>query len=83
MTARAVGWELLGKKVDQEGPKSVVASGIPDPGDVVAREKNTPHTQRGLLRPATRRNLQKVLRYRGRDGVEELGKVAEDHVVRP
>ena len=83
MTARAVGWELLGKKVDQEGPKSVVASGIPELGDVVAREKNTPHTQRGLLRPATRRNLQKVLRYRGRDGVEELGQVAEDHVVRP
>ena len=39
MTARAVGWELLGKKVGQEGPKAVVASGVPEVEEVVAREK--------------------------------------------
>ncbi len=83
MTARAVGWELLGKRVGQQGPKAVVASGIPEVEDVVAREKDVRPEERGKLRPITRRNIQKVLKYRGREGVDELSKMAEDHVVRP
>lgn len=82
MTARAVGWELLGKKVGQEGPKAVVASGVPEVEEVVAREKEIGPEERGQLRPITRKNLQKVLRYRGSGGVEEMSKLAEDHVVR-
>ncbi|KAI0715198.1 mitochondrial ribosomal protein L17 [Earliella scabrosa] len=80
MTARAVGWELLGKKVGQEGPKAVVASGVPEVEEVVAREKEIGPEERGQLRPITRKNLQKVLRYRGSGGVEEMSKLAEDHV---
>ncbi|KAI0800888.1 mitochondrial ribosomal protein L17 [Fomes fomentarius] len=80
MTARAVGWELLGKRIGQQGPKAVVATGIPEVEDVVAREKDVRPEERGKLRPITRRNIQKVLKYRGREGVDELSKLAEDHV---
>ncbi|RPD64954.1 mitochondrial ribosomal protein L17 [Lentinus tigrinus ALCF2SS1-7] len=80
MTARAVGWELLGKKVGQQGPKAVVASGIPEVEDVIEREVETGLNERGQLRPITRRNLQKVLKYRGEEGVEKLTKLTEDHV---
>ncbi|TBU48187.1 mitochondrial ribosomal protein L17 [Dichomitus squalens] len=80
MTARAVGWELLGRKVEQQGVKGVVASGIPEVDEVVERERERAVDERGQLRTVTRKNLQKVLRYRGGEGVAELTKQAEDHV---
>ncbi|KAI0639785.1 mitochondrial ribosomal protein L17 [Trametes polyzona] len=80
MTARAVGWELLGKKVGQVDPKSLVATGIPEVGEVIQKEKTVSPEGRGELRTVTRRNLQKVLKYRGKDAVEEMSKIAEDHV---
>lgn len=83
MTARAVGWELLGKKVGKEGPKAAVASGVPDVEEVISREKALGPEGRGQLRPITRRNIQKVLKYRGSEGVEKMSELAEDHVVRP
>ena len=83
MTARAVGWELLGRKVGQQGPKAVVASGIPEVEEVIEREAEAGPKERGQLRPITRKNLQKVLKYRGEEGVQKLTELAEDHVVRP
>ncbi|KAI0756621.1 mitochondrial ribosomal protein L17 [Daedaleopsis nitida] len=80
MTARAVGWELLGRKVGQDGPRAVVASGIPEVGEVVAREKEVGPDERGQLRPITRTNLQKVLKFRGSEAMEEFSTLAEDHV---
>ncbi|KAI0830694.1 mitochondrial ribosomal protein L17 [Trametes gibbosa] len=80
MTARAVGWELLGKRVGQKDPKSLVATGIPDIDDVIVKEKTVPPEGRGELRTVTRRNLQKVLKYRGGEAAVEMGKIAEDHV---
>ncbi|KAI0652253.1 mitochondrial ribosomal protein L17 [Trametes meyenii] len=80
MTARAVGWELLGKRVGYEDPKELVASGIPDIENVIEKEKSVPPQERGELRLATRRNLQKVLRYRSGEAMEQLSRIAEDHV---
>ncbi|KAI0361201.1 mitochondrial ribosomal protein L17 [Trametes cingulata] len=80
MTARAVGWELLSKRVGQEDPQSLVATGVPDIQDVIAKEKTVSLEERGALRTFTRRNLQKVLRFRSPEAVEEMSKIAEDHV---
>ncbi|KAH9898020.1 mitochondrial ribosomal protein L17 [Cubamyces lactineus] len=80
MTARAVGWELLGKKVGQESLQSLTAAGIPDIEDVIEKEKTVPPEARGELRSVTRRNLQKVLRYQGSEAVEKMSRIAEDHV---
>lgn len=81
MTARAVGWELLGKRVGQGDPKALVKTGIPDIVDVIEQEKTVPPEGRGELRSVTRKNLQKVLRFRGVEAVEEMSRIAEDHVV--
>ncbi|KAI8981285.1 mitochondrial ribosomal protein L17 [Trametes punicea] len=80
MTARAVGWELLGKRVGQESPQSLVASGIPDIQSVIEKEKTVHPEERGALRSVTRRNLQKVLKYRADGAIEEMSRIAEDHV---
>ncbi|KAI0778567.1 mitochondrial ribosomal protein L17 [Trametes elegans] len=80
MTSRAVGWELLSKRVGNEDPKSLVASGISDIDEVIEREKTVAPEERGELRSITRRNLQKALRYRTREGVERMSRIAEDHV---
>ncbi len=81
MTARAVGWELLGKRVGQGDPKALVKTGIPDIVDVIEQEKTVPPEGRGELRSVTRKNLQKVLKFRGVGAVEEMSRIAEDHVV--
>lgn len=82
MTARAVGWELLGKRLGSDSPLSLANSGIQDMQDVISQERNLQPAQRGELRPKTRWNLQKVLRYRKEDAVPELVMKAENHVVR-
>ncbi|EIW64391.1 mitochondrial ribosomal protein L17 [Trametes versicolor FP-101664 SS1] len=80
MTARAIGWELLGKRVGQGDPKALVKTGIPDIVDVIEKEKTVPPEGRGELRSVTRKNLQKVLKFRGVGAVEEMSRIAEDHV---
>ncbi|KAI9060182.1 mitochondrial ribosomal protein L17 [Trametes sanguinea] len=79
MTARAVGWELLSKRIGQQNVQSLVATGIPEIHDVIEKEKNVASEERGALRSVTRRNLQKVLKYRGSEAVEEMSRIAEDH----
>jgi len=80
MTARAVGWELIGKRLGSEGPAALAATGLPDIQNVVQEARVMDFRQRGELRPKTRWNLQKVLRYRNEDAVAELSAKAEDHV---
>ncbi|OBZ79604.1 50S ribosomal protein L17 [Grifola frondosa] len=79
MTARAVGWELLGKRLGPEGPKRIVDEGIKDVHEVVLRERDIEFLQRGELRPKTRWNLQKVLKFRPMGAIAELSRKAEDH----
>jgi len=78
MTARAVGWELVGKRLGSGGPRSLAATGVQVEG-VVEREKDLLPGKRGELRALTRWNLQKVLRYSGEAGVTELVTKAKDH----
>ena len=83
MTARAVGWEMLGKNVAHQSPRDVAATGVPELAEVIKREQRIGVGKGGQLRSATRKNLQKVLRYRDSEGTSDLTKLAEDHVVRP
>ena len=91
MTARSVGWELLGKKVGSSSVgdgdrdvKGLINSGVRGVHDVVQEEKEKKigcARWGGELRPKTRWNLQKVLRYRKVSAVKELGTKAEEHIV--
>lgn len=90
MTARAVGWEMLkdrlsrartheygtlAEKVANEGTKGVQG--------LIEREREIQLGQpRGLLRPKTRWNLQKVLRFRSANDAVQLGRKAGEHLDR-
>ncbi|GJE87603.1 50S ribosomal protein L17 [Phanerochaete sordida] len=80
MTARAVGWELLGKKVTTLGPQESLERGVDGVQKIVEHEQVLGPQDKGLLREKTRWSLQKVLRFRGKDAVTELRKKAEDHI---
>jgi len=82
ITARSVGWEVLGKRVAKVGDaKTLINTGVQDVNRVIETERNMPNGQYGGdLRPKTRWNLQKVLRYRTPAAVAELEKRAEDHI---
>ena len=82
MTARAVGWELLGKKVNTASPQEALQSGVEDVEGIVERERALGPKDKGALREKTRWSLQKVLRFRGKDAVKTLREKAEDHIVR-
>ncbi|KAF9822056.1 hypothetical protein IEO21_00050 [Rhodonia placenta] len=79
MTARAVGWELLGKRLGPGGPKALARSGITDLEQIVEKERTLGPDQRGELRAKTRWNVQKLLRFRSADAAATLVAKAEDH----
>ncbi len=81
MTARAIGWEVLSKSLRSSGPRDLVNSGVGDVEKIVVQEQHLGPKDRGDLRPTTRWNLQKVLRFRKPEAVSILGKKAEDHIV--
>ena len=83
MTARSVGWEVLGKKIGEGGVKELVNKGVHDIKDIVEKEMEMGHVKKGgELRWRTRWNLQKVLRYKKDDATRELRNKAQDHIVR-
>lgn len=82
MTARAVGWEVLGKKVGATSPTRLAETGVDGIDELITRERTRAATERGDLRVKTRWSLQKVLRFRGKAGEAELQRKTEDHIVR-
>ncbi|TFY58063.1 hypothetical protein EVJ58_g6644 [Rhodofomes roseus] len=81
MTARAVGWELLGKRLDNDGPRKLAETGVKGVEDVVKQERTSESKGwDGELRPKTRWYLKKVLKYRGEEAVSDLAQKAEDHL---
>lgn len=89
MTARAVGWELLGNAVAGNS-SGVLKNGVPDAEKVISHERrdSTPkagYLHEGLggrLRRTTQDNLRKVLRFRPRGSVESMALKANEHMVR-
>lgn len=81
MTARAVGRELLNEKLRWDSPRGVVNSGVKHAETVVAKELNSSAIDSSELRPTTRRNLQKVMKYRAPEALAEIGSKASAYVV--
>ncbi|KAG6330095.1 hypothetical protein ID866_8996 [Astraeus odoratus] len=75
MTARAVGRDLLTDRLRWNSPRGVLNQGVNAP-DSITREVKLGSHDKGELRPATRRNLQKILKYRGSSVLREIGKKA-------
>lgn len=82
MTARAVGWEILSKRLGQGGPQNLMQTGVDGIKDVLKRERRLAPKDTGELREKTRWNLQKVLKFSGGGALVNLQRKAEDHIVR-
>lgn len=82
MTSRAVGWEVLGKEMRAKSAKTLAEDGVDGVAELMQKELVLGPKEKGDLRPRTRWNLQKVLKYRPAGGLTELGLKAEDHIVR-
>lgn len=80
MTARAIGRDLLTDKLRWDSPRRVLNSGV-DASESIVREAKFGSRDKGELRPSTRRNLQKVLKYRGNSALKEIGKKAGSWIV--
>jgi hypothetical protein len=79
----SVGWDILSKRVGQTPGKDLVNGGVTNLEELVERErKRGAKKQSETLRLKTRWNLKKVLRYRGEEGVQDLARKAENHIVR-
>lgn len=64
MTSRAIGWETSRHKLKKLPTHEGVRIESPDILKIVNSERNMGHGQKGILRPMTRWNLQKILRFR-------------------
>jgi len=80
VTARAVGWELLASKLKTKSPSTLASGGVQGVRDAVVRERGLKVQESGELRPTTRWNVQKILKYRSEDAIREFGGKAEEHI---
>jgi len=80
MTARAVGRELLTDKLRWNTPRGVLNNGVTDAHASVSDELQLKVSDKGQLRSMTRRNLQKVVRYRGGDALADISQKATAHI---
>jgi len=80
MTARAVGRELLTDKLRWNTPRGVLNNGVTDAHASVSDELQLKVSDKGQLRSMTRRNLQKVLRYRGSEALADISQKATAHI---
>lgn len=84
MTARAVGFEILqDKMLKEQSLQKVVGEGAKEAREVLTAESKIEFGEKGgLLRPKTRWNVQKLIRYRGEEALDILSTKAAEHAVR-
>ncbi|KAG8219877.1 hypothetical protein J3R82DRAFT_856 [Butyriboletus roseoflavus] len=80
MTARAVGRELLTDKLRWNTPRGVLNNGVTAAHASISDELQLKASDKGQLRSVTRRNLQQVLKYRGREALTEISQKATAHI---
>ncbi|KAF9270313.1 mitochondrial ribosomal protein L17 [Marasmius fiardii PR-910] len=81
MTSRAVGWELLKEKLRKESPSSLIQTGVTGAQEVIKLEQRIGFGQAGgRLRPKTRWNLQKVLRFRDQSATATMSRKVGDYI---
>jgi large subunit ribosomal protein L17 len=83
VTARAVGWELLKHRLQTGDVSEILEKGVGGAHELIEKELALEPQEIGQLRPATRWNLQKVLKYRDPRFILAIGRRAQDHIVRP
>ena len=81
MTSRAIGWDLLKKKLSGNTNTSLVNNTHADIPQILQKETLLPSKHRGLLREKTRWNLRKLLKYRRSHAVDEIAEKAATHMV--
>lgn len=82
MTSRAVGWEVLRDKLRNQRPEAIINIGGKGTQDIIEREKRLEFGEEGgILRPKTRWNLQKILKYRDSAASGEFSRKAAEYVV--
>jgi len=76
MTARAVGKDILDARLQRETPGQVINRGVTRTKEVMEKELSLGSSEAGELRPRTRWNLQKVMKYRGNQALSDVGNKA-------
>lgn len=82
VTARAVGWELLKARLQTGSIPEILQNGVKGADEFILKEMKLGKDTVGELRPATRFNLKKILKYGRPTIVSELATKAEEHIVR-
>lgn len=82
MTSRAIGRETSTHKLKQAGTHEGVSLKAHDILRVVNSERNMGYGQKGILRPMTRWNLQKILRFRPSSAPQVISEKAASYTVR-
>ncbi|GJJ09611.1 hypothetical protein Clacol_003834 [Clathrus columnatus] len=83
MTAKAVGWDILAKKL-RNGNGEVNSVNIEEIAKAVhSASENQNEISRPLLRDLTARNLSKILKFRDEKGIQEVTEKASRHMHEP
>lgn len=82
MTARAVGRELLTERLRHASPTDVAQEGVGPAMETLRKELKMNAHEHGQLRSGTRRNLQKVMMYKGKEALTEFSRRALTYAVR-
>lgn len=79
VTAKAVGWEILAQNI-RGGVTSIQSINMDEVMGVV-RSAQRPDVKGGPLRELTKRNLGKLLKFKGEEGLKEISGKAGTHMV--
>ncbi|KAF8591941.1 ribosomal protein L17 [Ramaria rubella] len=82
VTAKAVGWELLARRI-RDGGEGLQGIDMDEVMGTVRSAAERGTTKEGPLRELTKRNLGKLLKFRGEKGLTEIGEKAGTHMVNP
>ncbi|KAK2461850.1 hypothetical protein APHAL10511_006313 [Amanita phalloides] len=80
MTSRAIGWEVLKEKLKSEQPVSLINNGTRGVEELIKTECDSSKEKAGLLRPLTRWNLQKILKFRSTDALSNISTKAGEYM---
>jgi large subunit ribosomal protein L17 len=81
LTARAVGREVLKEKLKTRTPVSIINRGVEGIRELVVRRSSNTGESDDLLRPKTRWNVQKILKFRHQSASMELSQKAGHYIV--
>lgn len=78
MTARAAAWDIVQHKLHHQRLGTVVKGGVSEPANVLKAARNG---SAGVLRPKTAQNVQKLLKFRGPEALQDMSQKAKEHAV--